>query len=45
MEHGSIFGSRVYPYIMPAERSVDIDTEIDFRLAEILLADMASRSV
>lgn len=32
--------SRVY--VMPRERSVDIDDEMDFRIAEILLADTAS---
>ena len=32
-----LYGKITRPYIMPAERSVDIDTEIDFRLAELLL--------
>jgi CMP-N,N'-diacetyllegionaminic acid synthase len=36
MEEGSIYGSSVRPYIMPAERSVDIDSEVDFLLGEIL---------
>lgn len=33
----SWFGPRTYAYIMPRERSVDIDCEIDLRLAEIIL--------
>ncbi|MGD9580234.1 MAG: acylneuraminate cytidylyltransferase family protein [Vampirovibrionia bacterium] len=32
-----VAASKVYPYIMPQERSVDIDTEIDFELASLLL--------
>lgn len=34
--HGFFMGKTVRPYIMPAERSIDIDTEIDFLLAEIM---------
>ena len=33
----SFFSSATYAYIMPQERSVDIDTEVDFRLAEVIL--------
>lgn len=29
-------GDKTFAYIMPKERSVDIDTEVDFKLAEIL---------
>lgn len=32
----SFFGKKTFAYIMPQERSVDIDTEIDFKVAEIL---------
>lgn len=32
------FGERTYAYIMPAERSVDIDAELDLKFAEFLLA-------
>ena len=35
-EYGYYF-ERTYPYIMPAERSIDIDTELDFNYAEFLL--------
>jgi len=31
--------TEAFAYVMPRERSIDIDTEIDFRLAEILMKD------
>jgi CMP-N,N'-diacetyllegionaminic acid synthase len=34
-----LYGGRVLPYLMPAERCVDIDSELDFRIAEFLLMD------
>jgi CMP-N,N'-diacetyllegionaminic acid synthase len=33
------FGNQTYAYIMPRERSIDIDTRYDFRFAEFLLQD------
>ena len=36
-ELNSFFGPRTYAYVMPRERSVDIDTLLDLHLAEILL--------
>jgi CMP-N,N'-diacetyllegionaminic acid synthase len=33
----TLFPRLSYPYIMPAERSIDIDTEMDMRIAELLL--------
>lgn len=39
MERGSLYGESAYAYIMPKIRSIDIDDEIDFRLAEILLKE------
>lgn len=33
----SFFGTRTYAYIMPRERSVDIDDMVDFKFAESLL--------
>lgn len=35
--NGSLYGSRIRAHIMPAERSVDIDTELDFQFAQFLL--------
>jgi CMP-N,N'-diacetyllegionaminic acid synthase len=35
--HRNFYGKDTYAYIMPRERSVDIDTKIDFYLAEYLL--------
>jgi CMP-N,N'-diacetyllegionaminic acid synthase len=37
LEHGTFYTEPVYPYIMPPERSVDVDTEWDFRLVELML--------
>lgn len=36
MSSNSLYGERVLPMRMPRERSVDIDTEFDFRFAEFL---------
>ena len=36
-ERKSFFGEKTFSYIMPRERSIDIDNEIDFKLAKILL--------
>lgn len=33
----SLYEGRVIPYLMPAERCVDIDTEFDFRIVEFLM--------
>ena len=38
MEEASFLGSNARPYRMPPERAVDIDTEVDFRIAEALIA-------
>lgn len=35
--HESFIGEGTFAYVMPPERSVDIDTELDFRIAEALL--------
>ncbi len=34
-----LYGETTRPYIMPAERSADINEEIDFKLAEVLLTE------
>jgi CMP-N-acetylneuraminic acid synthetase len=39
MEKSSIWGSIIRPYIMPAERSLSIDSELDLRLAEVLMQE------
>jgi CMP-N-acetylneuraminic acid synthetase len=39
MKHNSIWGRIIRPYIMPPQRSVNIDSELDFKLAEILLTE------
>jgi len=36
-ERKSFFGKETFAYIMSKERSIDIDNEIDFKLAEILV--------
>ncbi len=33
-----LYGDRILPYVMPEDKSVDIDTQIDFHLAEVLLS-------
>ncbi|MCB6520571.1 hypothetical protein LI194_22610, partial [Parabacteroides distasonis] len=33
MNENSLYGMRIRPYLMPPERSVDVDIEMDFRLA------------
>jgi len=38
MKRSRVMGDDTRAYIMPAERSIDIDTELDFKLAEVLMA-------
>ncbi len=40
MEHGRVFGDDVLPYIMPSEKSVDINSIVDFWTAEAVLKNM-----
>ncbi|HHY00079.1 MAG TPA: acylneuraminate cytidylyltransferase family protein [Methanothermobacter sp.] len=37
---GGFFGNKIVPYKMPQERSVDIDTITDFKLAELMLGEL-----
>ena len=37
-EKNSYYSDKTYAYVMPSERSVDIDTEFDFLFAEYLMA-------
>lgn len=39
MDEHRLYGKVTRPYIMPPERSVDINGEIDFKLAEILIGE------
>jgi len=43
MKRNSIFGTDCRPYIMPPERSVDINNEMDFIFAEALLQEMRGK--
>jgi CMP-N-acetylneuraminic acid synthetase len=36
-QHRIFYGERTLPFVMPRERSVDIDTEMDFLLAEAIM--------
>lgn len=40
MERGLLYSGDVRGYIMPIERSIDLDSELDFALAELLLKEM-----
>jgi N-acylneuraminate cytidylyltransferase len=35
----SLFEGRVLPFVLPAERCVDIDSEFDFKIAEFLMKE------
>ena len=37
MKNQSIYGERSYAYIMDKTHSVDIDDEVDFKIAELLV--------
>jgi len=37
LQTGTYYTDRTFPYVMPAETSVDIDTILDFKFAELLL--------
>jgi CMP-N-acetylneuraminic acid synthetase len=39
MEQNSIWGQVIRPYIMPEERSISIDSEMDMKLAELMLTE------
>ena len=39
MEDNSIWGEAIRPYVMPEERSYDIDSERDFKLVELVMRE------
>jgi len=43
MERGSIWGDVIRPYVMPPERSVSVDSELDLKLVEALMAERGAR--
>ncbi len=40
LKEKTFFTNRTLPFIMPEERSIDIDTETDFKIAECLMRDV-----
>ncbi len=41
LERNELYGEKMVPYILPNERSIDIDTEFELRLAEFLMNEKA----
>jgi len=41
MEKDSIWGEIIRPYVMPPERSVNIDSELDLKLAELIMQEQS----
>ena len=44
MEQKSIWGTVTRPYVMPAERSVNVDSELDLKLIEVLMKEKTQKS-
>jgi CMP-N,N'-diacetyllegionaminic acid synthase len=44
MVTGSIWGQKIRPYVMPPERSVNIDSEMDLKLVEAMLREKQEKS-
>ncbi len=44
MNNNSIWGKVIRPYIMPEERSVNVDSEMDMKLVEFMLQDRQQRA-
>jgi CMP-N,N'-diacetyllegionaminic acid synthase len=42
MEQNTYYGEDMRGYLMPDERSIDIDTEVDFRIAELFMGRAAN---
>jgi CMP-N-acetylneuraminic acid synthetase len=43
MEHNSIWGALIRPYVMPPERSVGVDSELDMKLVELLMQEQLGK--
>ena len=39
MERNSIWGEAIRPYVMPPERSVGVDTELDLKVADLMMQE------
>jgi CMP-N,N'-diacetyllegionaminic acid synthase len=44
MEHSSLWGAVIRPYLMPQGRSVNIDSELELKLADILVQERSQRT-
>jgi CMP-N,N'-diacetyllegionaminic acid synthase len=38
MDHNSLWGKKIRPYVMPEERSINIDSEFDLKMTELILS-------
>ena len=45
MNRSSIWGSSIKPYVMPPDRSVSIDSELDLKLADLLMTELLTDKV
>jgi CMP-N,N'-diacetyllegionaminic acid synthase len=43
VEKNSIWGEVIRPYVMPEERSVNVDSELDFKLVELLINEREAK--